>query len=95
MFGKMIYYDAKAIKEYAAIASGKNQTVPEKHSKEKGIDAQIDVPLVTVGVKNNIVTNYLTTNSLLLECSQFENRYANIKAPDRRLLHLQSGARYF
>ena len=72
MFGKMIYYDAKAIKEYAAIATGKNQTVPEKHSKEKGIDAQIDVPLVTVGVKNNTVTNYLTTNSLLLECSQFE-----------------------
>ena len=72
MFGKMIYYDAKAIKEYASIASGKNKAVPEKYSQEKGIDAQIEAPLVAVGVKNNTVTDYHTTNSLLLECSQFE-----------------------
>ena len=72
MFGKMVYYDAKAISEYSSFAAGKKQAVMEAYSNERGLDAQVGAPPLYVGIKNNTVLNYRATNSLLLECNQFE-----------------------
>lgn len=72
MFGKMIYYDAKAIREYYALALGENHAVIDNYSKESGVDAKVDASIISVGVKNNKVANYQMANSLLLECSKFE-----------------------
>lgn len=72
MFGKIVYYDKKAVAEYKSIVSGKPNLEIEEYdvSNDKGINA--DLKLVSADVKASKSYKAKVQESDLYDCDQFE-----------------------
>lgn len=76
MFGKLVYYDKKAVSEYKSIISGKPNLEIESYdvTNDKGINA--DLRLVSADVKASKSYTAKVQESSLFDCDQFEKMLA-------------------
>ena len=72
MFGKIVYYDKKAVAEYKTVISGKPNLEIDEYdvTNDKGISA--DLRLVSADVKAAKTYKAKIQESDLFDCDQFE-----------------------